>query len=576
MLKSPRLIALLLAGTLAGCAAPTERAEAASADGLRLGPLGAYLAARHAQQQRDYGAAADFYAEALRQDPGDADLMNRAFRLGVSEGRWEEALALAPKLAEINPDDPIANLLLALDKVRRGAFDAAFLQSRDLPEEGLHRLATPLVQAWVKLGAGDPAAAQRALEPMGEVRGLGPLRDLHAALIADLAGDAATAAAKYDAVLAASQRLNWRAVDLVGNFYERHGRAAEARALYQRFADETASAEQREAALARLAESAVPAPRVATPLQGVSEGLFDLASVINQPEALDLALLYGRLALFLQPDFALAQLLVADILESQRRPEAALAMNRAIDPRSPYGWTARLRAASNLQALERTEEAVATLREMAAAKPEREQPLIQLGDLLRQEERFAEAADAYDAAFRRIDAPEQRHWSLYYSRGIALERSGEWGRAEADLLRALELQPEQPYVLNYLGYSWVDKGQRLQEAFAMIERAVQLRPNDGYIVDSLGWAHYRLGDYDQATGYLERAVELKPQDATINDHLGDVYWRIGRHEEARAQWQRALMFDPAPEEIARIEDKLANGLENPPAPPAPATARSGG
>jgi Flp pilus assembly protein TadD len=168
--------------------------------------------------------------------------------------------------------------------------------------------------------------------------------------------------------------------------------------------------------------------------------------------------------------------------------------------------------------------------------------------------------------FRAAGLPER--WSLFYSRGIALERSGQWKRAEADLLHALELKPDQPLVLNYLGYSWIDRGENLERGLKMVEKAVELRPEDGYIVDSLGWAHYRLGDYPNAVQYLEKAIELVPEDPTINDHLGDAYWQNGRSIEARYQWRRALQFGPQEDEVKPIEAKLESGL-------APA-ARAGG
>jgi tetratricopeptide (TPR) repeat protein len=576
MQKIPRFAALLSAGLLAACAAPADRAVAAQDEAPRPNVFGAYLAGRHAQQIRDYGAAAEFFSRALRENPNDLDLITRTFRLELSEGNWPQVEALAPRVIEDDPRDPLANLFLSVAAVKRGDFAAADRDAGALPEEGLHRLATPLIQAWIKLGAGHYEKAAAALAPMGEVRGLGTLRDLHWAAIADLAGDAKTAAEKYDAVLKGSARLSWRAVDLVGNFYERSGRGEDARALYRRFAAENPNSDQADAALARAASTAVPPRRIPTAADGAAEALFDLASIVNQAETLDLALLYGRLALFLKPDLAPAQLLVADILEAQRRPQAALALNRAVDRKSLYGWMARLRVASNLEALDRTDEAISELKEMAAERPNRAQPLIALGDLLRQKQRYAEAAEAYDGAIARVGKPEQRYWSLFYSRGIALERAGDWPKAEADLQEALKLQPDQPLVLNYLGYSWVDKGVHLAEAFRMIERAVQLRPNDGYIVDSLGWAHYRLGEYGEATRWLERAIELKPQDPTINDHLGDVYWRSGREAEARAQWQRALLFKPEPDDAEAIRSKLENGLGPAPKAPAPSTARSGG
>ena len=171
-----------------------------------------------------------------------------------------------------------------------------------------------------------------------------------------------------------------------------------------------------------------------------------------------------------------------------------------------------------------------------------------------------EAVKAYDEAVKRIGALERRHWSLLYTRGIALERSKQWPRAEADFLAALEFEPEQPYVLNYLGYSWVDQGINLERAQKMIERAVELRPNDGYVVDSLGWVLYRLGKFAGAVRELERAVELRPEDPIINDHLGDAYWRVGRRQEARFQWRRSLSLEPEDDLLAVLRDKIKAGL----------------
>jgi Flp pilus assembly protein TadD len=223
-----------------------------------------------------------------------------------------------------------------------------------------------------------------------------------------------------------------------------------------------------------------------------------------------------------------------------------------------------LRIAANLEMLDRTDEAINQLREMSVEAPTRAGAEMQLGDLLRAKKRFNEAVDAYDEAIRRLRVsgmPER--WSLYYSRGIALERSGQWKQSETDLLHALELKPDQPLVLNYLGYSWIDKGENLERGLKMIEKAVELRPEDGYIVDSLGWAHFRLGDYSSAVQYLEKAIELVPEDPTINDHLGDAYWQSGRSSEARFQWRRALQFGPDTDEIKTIEAKLDRGIITP-------------
>jgi Flp pilus assembly protein TadD len=245
------------------------------------------------------------------------------------------------------------------------------------------------------------------------------------------------------------------------------------------------------------------------------------------------------------------------MLESAERWADANRFYQAIDRANPLAATARLGIARNLDRLDRFDEAQATLRQMAAERPNDPEPFSELGDMLRRHERFAEAAEAYDQAVARIGTLQPRHWRLLYARGIALERSKQWLRAEVDFLKALEFEPDQPFVLNYLAYSWVEQGTNLEKAETMLRKAVELQPHDGYIIDSLGWVMYRLSRYDEAVVHLERAVEIRPEDAAINDHLGDAYWAVGRQREARFQWEAALASDPEPDLKVAIEKKLA-------------------
>ncbi len=315
-----------------------------------------------------------------------------------------------------------------------------------------------------------------------------------------------------------------------------------------------------ETALARL-DAGKPALRlVSNANEGVAEALVNMATLLSQENVPEIAMMLTQMSLALRPGFDAALLLRGDIFEGAGRDTDAVASYDRVDRASPLSWSARLRSAQLLDRDGKTEVAIARLRDMAAEKPGRSDALVALGDLLRYKKRFPEAVDAYDAAFKRIKDPGERNWPLYYARGVVLERAHQWDRAQADFLKALEFRPDQPMVLNYLGYSWVEQGRNLKRALAMIEKAVRLRPNDGYIVDSLGWAHYQLHDYGRAVRYLEHAVELASQDPTVNDHLGDAYWRVGRHLEARFQWQRALVLGPEPEDVAPIEKKLSRGL----------------
>jgi tetratricopeptide (TPR) repeat protein len=316
-----------------------------------------------------------------------------------------------------------------------------------------------------------------------------------------------------------------------------------------------------EDALAAATAGTGPALPIDGPATGMADALASLAAAFDEQRAQAQALVLARLASYLAPGEADTALLIARLnLRQENAAEAALVLDD-VDPDSLYAWEARLLRAQTLAAMEREDEAVALLEAMAAERPERIDALVAQGDTLRRQERYAEAERAYDRALQRVPEVTVGHWPLLYARGITRERTDRWPEAEADLQAALELEPDQPLVLNYLGYSWVDQGMNLEEAEAMLRRAVDLRPDDGYIVDSLGWAYYRLGRYDDAVRYLERAVELRPQDPVINDHLGDAYWRVGRYREARFQWERALTFEPETEEVAQIERKLEHGLE---------------
>ncbi len=559
--------AACLVAAMAGCVSTGESDGGAGVtpETAPMSALGAYLAARHGQQVRDYTHAAQYMSHALAADPDNFDLLRRTFVLRVSEGRVADAVPLAQRIVTVDQGAGLAQLVLMVQEAKAGDFAAAAARARSLPAEGAQRLAGPLLLAWCELGAQRPEPALEALKGLDQLHGVQMLKDLHAALIADGADRVEDADQAYGRALGDQQRLTWRTVELAGNFYERHGRGDEARRLYERLGTREQNGEITGEALQRVAQGTVPPRIIATPRDGIAEALFDLASVLDQRETLDASLVYARVALDLRPDFALAQLLVGEIDEDQRHTAEALAQYRAIDPKSPLGWAARLRAAIALDALDQTEEAAAELRRMAAERPQDPEPLVELGDLLRARNRFSDAVGAYDAAIARIGTAEPAQWRLYYSRGAALERSGQWARAEGDLKRALELQPDQPLVLNYLGYSWIDRGEHLAEGLNMVKRAVELRPDDGYIVDSLGWAYYRLGEFGNATQLLEKAIELLPEDPTVNDHLGDAYWQEGRVVEARYQWRRALQFKPEADQVPTIENKLDRGIAKLPA-----------
>ncbi|MBK1670744.1 hypothetical protein CKO28_22245 [Rhodovibrio sodomensis] len=531
--------------------------EAAAAENSTA--YGAYLAGIYANSQGDLGAAARYMSQALAADPQNPRLLHNTFMLVAGEGRMDRARELAQRVLAINPSHGPARVLLAVEALRDRDFEAAQQQLEQLPAQGLAALVKPMLSAWTQVGLGETDAALKRLRALEPMNGFAALRRAHLALINDLAGRDGAAAEAFDAIgtdrAAQSLRLAW----LLGNFHARQGDLDQARTVYRAYMARNPESAVMEIALDRLDQSA-PAPLVSSAAEGAAEALFNLAGLLNQEGASDLALVYDRMALRLRPDFPIGRILLGEVLSAQNRPEAAIDVYRDVPETSPYHYIAQLRIAGGLDELGRPDEAIDILETQAAAFPERFEPLYQLGNLHRADENFERAEAAYARALERIPELQTRHWTVLYFHGIALERTDRWEAAEARFKQALELQPEQPYVMNYLAYSWVEQKQNLERAQDMLRRAVELRPEDGYIVDSLGWVYYRLGKYAKAVEKLERAVELRPADPTINDHLGDAYWKVGRKQEARFQWQRALSLDPDADKAETIEAKLEDGL----------------
>ncbi len=535
------------------------KAEAKAEEPAR--PLfGAYLAGVHALTLRDYGAADAWLTRAWQADPNAPQITTRTLLAALLNGRFAEASLLSPHEIEREPDNAAARLVRLIEEMKAGKDEAALASAEKLPRAGIHRFVRPLALAWAQAGVKNFDGALTALKAFDQFEDFSPLKFFEEGLIDDYAGRALKAEAHFKSALAATGTLNWRLTEAVATFYLEHGRKTEAEALYRRFLKASGESDFARSLLAN-PPAASPGPIVPSPAKGFAEALFDLASVFDAAQTRGLALMYTRLSLALDPASEAPKLLLADILSTEGHPRQSLAVLAQVPSTSRYSWSARLRAAADLDAAGESAKAIALLEGMAAAEPLWTGAPIELGDLLRSAKRFADAAKAYREAIGRLEASGAAvPWSLDYSFGIALDRSGHWRQAEKALLAALKLKPNEPFVLNYLGYSWVNRGEKLRRGLKILEKAVSLRPDDGYIIDSLGWAHYHLGDYVAAVKYLEKATELVPDDPTINDHLGDAYWRDGRPREARFAWRQALEFGPKKSRIKPIEAKLERGL----------------
>jgi len=569
-------LSVAVSALLAGCVGGNREDESIAAldtgngqPGVVLGESrsGAFLAGRFALNQHQPGIASGYLLHALAGDPENVDLLQRTYLALAADGRLADAAVVARQLLRFDGEAIFAAMLVAEQDAKAGKWADAEAQVAKLPRRGFSTFLTPLMMAWSRVGQGKTDAALDAIRPLAQNSAYATMYDFQSALINDLADRRKPAEQNYRAVMSGEGNLALRAVQAASDFYRRTGqpdKAAEAVSRYRNQHGDQTSIELTND-LSRPVNNAQ---------EGLAETLFGAASSLRQGNSPELALIFGRMALDLRPDFPLCQILVADLMQSMGQLADADAIYAAIPAGSPVRWSAQLRLAANLDDMGEVDQAVQILQALSDAHPERIEGLIVLGDVLRNHQRWAEAVPVYDRAITLAGPPSKDQWSLYYFRGMALERSKQWPRAEKDFLHALELFPDEPRVLNYLGYSWVDLGMNLEQARKMIEKAVSLRPTDGEIVDSLGWAHYRLGNFPKAVEALERAVELHPEDPTINEHLGDAFWQAGRETEARFQWKRALSFKPDPDQKQSLEKKLAEGLKKlPSGKPAPVSAQ---
>lgn len=521
---------------------------------------GHYLAGRFAESQRQEADAALYLMQAIRLRNDDTKLMQDALHTLVAAGKLMEASQIATRLMEQKIKDPLAALVQVSYLARQRQFADA-LPYAELPDEkGIYAMIKPMLRQWLAAGERLPLEKPVQMPDVIDRAGfLAPFMHYQLALINDMAGHADEAERHYKSALGTPDLMPFRVMQATSNFYLRQGKKKKALQVFNEYARQNPDSELMEPSLPQAdkpAQSVVPI--VENPAQGMAEIFFTTASLLFGEQITDEAMIYLQLALYLHPDFPPAQMMMANLYEQSGHYAQAIETYKSIDPGTRFYQRGQLRMAMNYHLLGDQQKATGLLKQLQTEQPTDPEPLTTMGDLLRVNKDYKQAIYYYSEAIDKHSKDKKAEWSLYYTRGICYERSGQWKEAEADFAKALELSPNQPDVMNYLGYSWLVKGENLAHAIHYIDLALQQRPSDAHIIDSMGWALNVTGRFDEALEYMEQAADLAPQDATINDHLGDVYWRLGRTVEARYQWERALLFEP--EDAKAIQEKIDNGL----------------
>jgi tetratricopeptide (TPR) repeat protein len=521
---------------------------------------GSYLAARHASVERDAASAATFYRSALRTDPKNNELLDRAFISSLAEGDIDEAVKLADRILTIDKSNRVARLVVGVRDLKMKKYAAAQLNINQSIRGPITDLVATLLSGWASYGAGDTKTAVANIDKLTGPEWYPIFKDLHSGMILELAGKEKDSGTRFERAYKLDDSM-LRIADAYARWLSRNKDQAAAAAVYEAYDKKLARHPLVLEGLRETRSGKKLSPLVDSAQAGAAEALYGIGATLTRRGGEDLALVYLQLSLYLAPNHPLALLSLADLYETVKKPAMAIKIYERMPASSPLKRNAQIQLATNLDAADRSDEAIKILKTVTTEDTKDLEAIMALGNIERGRKKFADCAQTYSLGIDALPPNNDKANSVYYYyRGICEERSKQWSKAEADMRKALELQPEQPHVLNYLGYSWIDQGINLDEGMKMIKRAVDQRPDDGYIVDSLGWAFYRIGNYEDAVKNLERAIDLKPEDPTINDHLGDAYWRIGRTLEAKFQWAHARDLKPEPEELPKIEAKIEKGL----------------
>lgn len=563
----PALAALLLSAVAIPAALAAPTVKTAQSDPLaqfdimpifRESTTGAFMAGSQALKDLRTDEAARYFLKAAQSDWENPVLVERAFIALAVDGQIGQAASTAKHLLDIDPDNQLAELVVATEALKERRYDAADQMLKSIGQDSFTGITATIMRGWALVGNNRPADAQAALDTLGET-GLEDFLVFHRALMAEASGDT-DKAIEYAAKAFDNEPYVARVVEIYARILGNAGRFDEAKDVIAQF--EAQGLSHPSVTVVKNLIDARQKPGVfTTSVQiGAAEMFHGIGIALARDSNLDLSIVFLRMALYLDPSGDVVSLALGQLLDTAGQHDAANKIYEAVPATSPMKPTAIIRIATNLDAVNKRPEALAKLTAIVAAQPDDLDAVSTLGDLFRTDEQFGKAAETYTKALAITGGERPADWRFYYVRGISYERDKQWPKAEADFLKALELNPDQPSVLNYLGYSWIDQDMHLTEALEMIQKAVAASPQDGYIVDSLGWAFYKLGRMDEAVKTLEQAVLMMPTDPEINDHLGDVYWKVGRQLEARFQWNIAASVDTVGTVKARVAPKLKDGL----------------
>jgi len=540
-------------------AAPAQFADDQKGAPLKASEAASYLSASFANKQNDFASASQFLREiAGDEDIGDS-LLQQEIVLQIMNGDFHNAFKANFKLLQDNPDDNIANQLYALELIKGGRFEAALDVWNRTAEAHAGQIIKPVALAWNWAGLKEKTQAMAELDKLKPLTGFEVFAAINKALILNTIGEKKEAIQAFEKALSMVNVLSQRLVILAYRFYDNYGMTDAANGIIQTFLAQNPGVEE-SFIHDLLSYDLQPNPPLSA-AQGLAEALYDIALIFDMEDRPRQGLYYAQLARYLSPQSPFMSLLVADLYTDLGLYDRAARLYEQPNLFPPsFDWLVQFKRANTLYRAGEEDAAIAAFKALDKKDPKRVQPLTSVAEIYQRQEKHGKAVAVLTTVLERLKPIQPQDWYVLYQRGISYEQSGQWDKAQEDLELALDLNPEEPFLLNYLGYSWIDRGENIEQAKEYVKKAALLQPTNGYIIDSLGWAMYKLGEYDVAVHYLEKAVKLRPQDPVILDHLADAYWQVGRLREAQFLWKQVLSFKPDDKLKQAVQDKIEKGL----------------
>ncbi len=515
---------------------------------------GNYLSSRFAQNNHDWVSAEEFLNKITSMDNSPDNIMQRAMILSMGAGKADKSITIAKQIKKDHPDNlnVITEIFIIVDEIIKKDYETAQHLLDNMPYDGTAKFIAPFIKGWL-------SAAQNKLD----IKDLqqSTMQLYHAILISDYLGDHSHIEKMIDRSLKV-ENISDREKSRIADLYAHVGIKNKAENIYKDILAKNPKNKAIENKLKNIKQKTDKPlfKKINSAQYGLAKAFHDIASILHNEKNDESARVFAHIALHVEPRMMKTKILLAQINTNHKQYKKAVDIYQSIPSTSEEYITAQHGIVDIYETAERFDDALQLLKKLPNADNDAD-TLIKIGNLYRHQEKYDLALKSYNLAATVIgDKVPDEYWHLHYVRGIAYEQTDNWEKAETELKKALSMRPDHPYILNYLGYAWADKGINLKESLKLIQHAVNLMPSDGYITDSLGWVMYRTKNYKRAVPVLERAVELLPYDPTINDHLGDAYWKVGRLLEAKFQWNRAKNHSTDDDQIKEIEIKLTSGI----------------